>query len=102
MLFCNILIQKFAFHLRKVHIAKMHFFEILGLPHFSLCSLPSAAGSLKRTKKHRVIEIRFLVRMRGVEISVGDMCHKTAGFTTCCLFLWCRRCSWSVIEPVTL
>ena len=24
------------------------------------------------------------------------MCYKTAGFTTCCLSLWCRRCLWRV------
>ena len=45
----------------KVHFAKMSFVvEILGPLIFALCVLPSAARSLKRTKKHRGIEIRFL------------------------------------------
>ena len=34
----------------KVHIATMHFFEILGYFIFAVCFLPSAARSLKRTK----------------------------------------------------
>ena len=45
----------------KVHIEKMIFFSIfLDPPIFAMYFLPSAARSLKRTKKHRWIEKRFL------------------------------------------
>ena len=39
---------------------KFMFFEILGSVIFASCFLPSAAKSLRRTKKLRGIEIRFL------------------------------------------
>ena len=80
--FKNLLLTK-----GKVHIGKRCiFFEISIHLIFAPCFLPSAARSLKRTKKHRGIEIRFLgllgpfLRLRGLEISVRDMRHKIAGF----------------------
>ena len=60
MLFTCILFQEFASHQGKMHIEKMHISGNFGHPHFSLCFLPPAARSLKRTKKHREIEMRFL------------------------------------------
>ena len=84
-----------------MHIAKMHKFSKFSPPHFSLCFLPSAARSLKRTKKHVDRNWVFrsswpILRLSEVEISVQVMYHKTAGFTTCCLSLWCCRCLWRV------
>ena len=44
----------------EVHIAKMDIYRIFGPLIFALCFPPSAARSLKRMKKHRETEIRFL------------------------------------------
>ena len=44
----------------EVHIAKMHIYRFFGPLIFALRFLSSAARSLKRMKKHRETEIRFL------------------------------------------
>ena len=100
------LVSRFCFlTFGKVHIAKMkRFFKNSTSLSFALCFLPFAARSLKRTKNTEGSKLVFfffetlwpILRLREVEISIRDMCHKTAGFTTCCLSLWCRRCLWRV------
>ena len=45
---------------KSAHRKNAYVFEMLGPLVFALCFLPSAARSLKRTKKHRDREIRFL------------------------------------------
>ena len=67
-----ILFQEFASHLKQsAHRKNANVLGIVGSLIFQ-CFLPSAARSLKRTKKHRWIDIRFLgtpwpiLRLRGV------------------------------------
>ena len=89
---------------RDLNFDSLSWFEpsfLWRLPHFLHCVFCHLRhGRLKRTIKHMGIEIKFCrpfgwcLRFRRVEISVRDMCHKTAGFTTCCLSLWCCRCLW--------
>ena len=85
----------------KVHITKCICFEILGPLIFALFS--SIRGTVveenEKTQgdRNQVFGTPWpILRLREVEISVRDMCHKTAGFATCCLSLWCRRCLWRV------
>ena len=65
---------------------KCKIFEISAHLIFALCFPPSAARSLKRTKKHKEIEIRFFgppvacfEGSRSPKFWCG-MCDKTAGF----------------------
>ena len=56
-----ILFQESASHQkRSVHRKNASFFEFFGSLIFALCFVPSAARTLRRTKKDRGIEIRFL------------------------------------------
>ena len=86
----------------KVHIAQMHIsFEILA-PSFYSVFYHLRHGRLKRTKKHRGSKSGFWDPLADFEVEgcrnfrVRDMCNETAGFTTCCLSLWCRRYLWRV------
>ena len=86
----------------KEHIAQMHIsFEILAPLFFTVFS--TICGTVVwRERKNTGIEIGFsgpLGRFWGwwvSKFSVRDKCNKTAGFTTCCLSLWCRRYLWRV------
>ena len=91
----------------KVHIATMHFFRNFGLLHFCTVFSTICGTVVEENEKYRRIEIRFsgppwpILRLRKVEISVRDMCHKTSGFTAFCLSLWCRRCLWRVSSSLS-
>ena len=96
----------------KVHFATCVFSEFLASLIFPVCFFFffNICGTVvEENEKHREIEIRFLgtlwpiSRLREVEISVRDTCHKTAGFHHVLLV---SVVSWvsmeSVIESVML
>ena len=98
-----ILFQEFASHLRKKSTSqKCIFFKISVTLIFSLYFPPSAARSLKRTKNTEGSKLGFWNSLAHFEVEGGRnfgsgyVCYKTAGFTTCCLSLWCCRCLWRV------
>ena len=71
MLFDTSCFREFASHLKKNALHKNVFFEISIPLIYALCFLQSAARSLKRTKKHRGIEIRFLGPLAHFEVEGG-------------------------------
>ena len=82
----------------SAHRKKAFFPQCLGSVIFSLCFLPSAARSLKRTKNTRGSKLGFWDPLAHFEVKGGrNFCSgyvskkKKASVTTCCLSLWCRR-----------
>ena len=86
----------------KVLIEKIPLFRNFEFPYF--CTVfPTICGTVVKKKK-----ISQGARFQGFgdfsahfEVEEGQifwfgMCHKTAGFTTWCLSLWCRRYLWRV------
>ena len=95
-----ILYQEFASHLRRSAHRKNRFFRNFGVRH--LCTVFSnICGTVVEENEKTQGDSGFWdpsahSEVEGIEISVRVLCHKTAGFTTCCLSLWCRRCLWRV------
>ena len=86
---------------KNLLLAKMRIFRKFVPPHFStvfstICGTVVEENEKTQGDRNYVFETWPILRLREVEISVRDMCHKTSGFATCCLSLWCRRCLWRV------
>ena len=92
-----------------LHRKNASFFETFApLLTCSLCFLPSAAQSLKKTQKHRWIEIRFLgplgpfLRFREPEILVRHVSPNSRFYHVVCLCGAVGVCGGRVTESVML
>ena len=88
----------------EVHLATMRFFFFRKFAHPHFCTVFSTiCGTVveenEETQGDRNLFFGTpwpILRLRGSKFRFGICVTKTAGFTTCCLSLWCRRCLWRV------